>query len=88
MALATHHGIRVVQRTICGSSSSTQQLQQTPHLFQINSLKSASGSAQYVFTEDPYETPKLTLSTLVKELEVLYELLVGFDNLKIMDLIF
>lgn len=33
-------------------------------------------------TEDAYDTPELTLTTPTDKLEVLYELLVEFDNMK------
>lgn len=40
------------------------------------------GSAQDVFSEEPYETPELTLTTPINKLEVLCELMVDFKNLK------
>lgn len=35
-----------------------------------------------MFSKEPYETAKLILTTPINELEVLCELLVGFENLK------
>lgn len=33
-------------------------------------------------TKDAYDTPKLTLTTPIEKMEILYELLVEFDNMK------
>lgn len=59
-----------------------QQQQQTPHLHQTNSSQSASASAQEVIYEEPYEKHELTLKTPVKNLEVLSEIMIDFENLK------
>lgn len=73
--------ISTAQKYFYGSLSQQQQ-QQTPHLLQSSSSQSSSESAQEVIYEEPYETPELTLTTHVNDLEVLCEVLIDFENLK------
>lgn len=70
------------------SLSSSNLPHKLPHLLQVVTTRSSSEDS--IHTKDAYDVPEVTFNIYAERLEVLSEMLVDFDNMKIngIDLLF